>query len=208
MLSKIAAAVLGAAAAIAAVAQPMENASTNPTTAPPSTTSAAASTTAAGMTSAAMSAAPSGSGSFAPMTAPMIRAGFEDSAFLLDLTKATQVPGEGRLLEFGDQQSFPVLAILDTQMALARVTLDDGATNPTHVHPRATEVLYLVSGKMEVFIGKELGNEMIKNTLEAGQGTVFPGGLAHGQKCVEGSGGCVFVSMFNNADPGAFGVTI
>jgi quercetin dioxygenase-like cupin family protein len=206
MLSKIAVAVLGAAAAIAAVAQPTENASANATTAPPSTTSAGGTTTAAGMASAAMAPAPSGS--FAPMTAPMIRAGFEDSAFLLDLTKAAQIPGEGRLLELGDQQSFPVLAVPDTQMALVRVTLDDGATNPTHVHPRATEVLYLVSGKMEVFIGKELGNEMIKNTLEAGQGTVFPGGLAHGQKCVKGSGGCVFVSMFNNADPGAFGVTI
>lgn len=48
---------------------------------------------------------------------------------------------------------------------------------------------------------------MIMNKLEMGQATVFPSGLAHGQKGVD-EGRCVFLSVLTGADPGAFGVTI
>jgi quercetin dioxygenase-like cupin family protein len=160
------------------------------------------------LATAACLALAAGAAPFDPMTAPQMRSAIDDSAFLLDLKKAAQVPGKGRLLEFGDLSSFPVVALPDVQMALARVTLDDGATNPTHVHPRGTEMLYLTKGKLDVFIGGELGNDMISNTLAAGQATVFPQGLAHGQKCVQGSGGCEFIAMLNSADPGAVVVTV
>jgi hypothetical protein len=72
-------------------------------------------------------------------------------------------------------------------------------TPPTH--PRATEILYLVSGEMEAGFIEENGARFVKNTLTAGQGTLFPQGSIHYQV----NTGCdpvLFVAALNEEDPG------
>jgi oxalate decarboxylase/phosphoglucose isomerase-like protein (cupin superfamily) len=75
--------------------------------------------------------------------------------------------------------------------------------NTPHLHPRATEFLYLVDrGEMQVGFIEENGARFVTNTLTQGQGTIFPQGAIHFQVNL----GCepiTFVAALNNEDPGA-----
>lgn len=73
--------------------------------------------------------------------------------------------------------------------------------NTPHTHPRATEILYLVTGEMEAGFIEENGARFVKNTLTKGQGTLFPQGSIHYQM----NTGCdpvLFVAVLNDEDPG------
>lgn len=73
--------------------------------------------------------------------------------------------------------------------------------NTPHTHPRATELLYLVTGEMEAGFIEENGARFVKNTLTSGQGTLFPQGSIHYQL----NTGCdpvLFVAALSDEDPG------
>lgn len=74
--------------------------------------------------------------------------------------------------------------------------------NTPHTHPRATELLYVVSdGQMEAGFIEENDARFVINTLTQGQGTIFPEGSVHFQVNL----GCeplTFVAAFNDEDPG------
>ena len=74
--------------------------------------------------------------------------------------------------------------------------------NTPHTHPRAAEVLYVVSdGQMEAGFIQESGARIVVNTLTQGQGTIFPKGSIHFQVNL----GCepiAFVAVLNDEDPG------
>eukprot|EP00246_Nothoceros_aenigmaticus_P013168 TRINITY_DN442_c0_g1_i1.p1 TRINITY_DN442_c0_g1~~TRINITY_DN442_c0_g1_i1.p1 ORF type:complete len:228 (-),score=28.56 TRINITY_DN442_c0_g1_i1:1522-2205(-) len=68
-------------------------------------------------------------------------------------------------------------------LSAARVDFAVGGLNPPHVHPRATELLFLVEGgPLEVGFVSSNGNTLFQQELYAGDVFVFPRGLAHFQK--------------------------
>ena len=73
--------------------------------------------------------------------------------------------------------------------------------NTPHTHPRATEILYLVSGEMETGFIEENGARFVHNVLTKGQGTLFPQGSIHYQ-INTGCDPVLFVAALNNEDPG------
>ncbi|XP_027063017.1 putative germin-like protein 9-2 [Coffea arabica] len=100
---------------------------------------------------------------------------------------------------FADKTSFPAL---DGQgVSLAVLRMPGGAVNPPHSHPRATELLLLISGYLEVgFIDST--NKLFNQTLNAGDMYVFPKGLVHYQFNYAPDVPAISVSAFGSANPG------
>lgn len=93
---------------------------------------------------------------------------------------------------------------LNTQgLSIARIDLDPKGLNPPHVHPRATEVLYLAQGTMVVgFVSTAPNNTLFQQTLYAGDLFVFPRGLVHFQINPDKSQKAVAISALNSQNPG------
>eukprot|EP01018_Ginkgo_biloba_P032427 Gb_00713 [translate_table: standard] len=85
-------------------------------------------------------------------------------------------------------------------MALARVDFEPGAVNVPHLHPRATEIGYVVEGTLySGFVTSE--NRLFAKIIEKGDVMVFPRGLVHFQMNV-GDGPAVIVGSLNSQNPG------
>ena len=78
--------------------------------------------------------------------------------------------------------------------------------NTPHTHPRATEILYLVTGEMEAGFIEENGARFVDNVLTKGQGTLFPQGSIHYQ-INTGCDPVLFVAALNSEDPGTIQVS-
>lgn len=66
-------------------------------------------------------------------------------------------------------------------VSLARIDYAPGGLNPPHTHPRATEVVYVLEGELEVgFI--TTANKLFSKTIKIGEVFVLPRGLVHFQK--------------------------
>ncbi|CAN0916824.1 Germin-like protein 9-3 [Linum grandiflorum] len=75
-----------------------------------------------------------------------------------------------------------------------------GTTNPPHIHPRASELLYLARGSLQVgFV--DTANKLYTQTLQLGDMFVFPKGLVHFQYNV-GKVTAVAFSAFGSANAG------
>ncbi|CAO1943063.1 unnamed protein product [Urochloa humidicola] len=74
-----------------------------------------------------------------------------------------------------------------------------GGVSPPHAHPRATEILFVAEGTLEV--GFVTGNRLIGRTVSRGEVFVFPRGLVHYQRSV-GPAPAVAVSAFDSQMPG------
>ncbi|KAJ7550746.1 hypothetical protein O6H91_07G117300 [Diphasiastrum complanatum] len=70
---------------------------------------------------------------------------------------------------------------LNTQgLSFARIDYAPGGVVPPHIHPRATEVLFVVSGTLRVgFVTSSPDFTLFTNTLYPGDLTVFPRALVH-----------------------------
>ncbi|CAO1947266.1 unnamed protein product [Urochloa humidicola] len=76
-----------------------------------------------------------------------------------------------------------------------------GGVSPPHVHPRATEILFVAEGTLEVGFVTAAGNRLISRTLSRGEVFVFPRSLVHFQRSVGGVP-AVAVSAFDSQMPG------
>lgn len=66
-------------------------------------------------------------------------------------------------------------------VSLARIDYAPGGLNPPHTHPRATEIVFVVHGELEVgFI--TTANVLFTKIIKTGEIFVFPRGLVHFQK--------------------------
>lgn len=66
-------------------------------------------------------------------------------------------------------------------VSLARIDYAPGGINPPHTHPRATEIVFVLEGELDVgFI--TTANKLISKTIKKGEVFVFPKGLVHFQK--------------------------
>ncbi|KAK6139923.1 hypothetical protein DH2020_026299 [Rehmannia glutinosa] len=94
--------------------------------------------------------------------------------------------------------TFPGLNTLG--MSFVRADLKPGGVNPPHSHPRATETVYVVRGK--VYSGfVDSTNRVFAKVIERGDVMVFPRGLVHFQMNVGKSPATVF-GCFNSQNPG------
>lgn len=93
---------------------------------------------------------------------------------------------------------FPGLNTLG--MSFVRADIREGGINTPHFHPRATEITYVLQGK--VYSGfVDSTNRVFAKVIEQGEVMVFPRGLVHFQMNVGESPATVF-GCFNSQNPG------
>ncbi|XP_062012552.1 putative germin-like protein 2-2 [Rosa rugosa] len=87
-------------------------------------------------------------------------------------------------------------------ISLARIDYAPGGVTPPHTHPRATEILTVVKGKIYVgFVTSNPENKLISKVLKKGDVFVFPIGLVHFQQNL-GSGTAISQSSLSSQNPG------
>ncbi|KAH7836540.1 hypothetical protein Vadar_002711 [Vaccinium darrowii] len=87
-------------------------------------------------------------------------------------------------------------------IAMARIDFAPLGVNPPHTHPRASEILTVLKGSLEVgFVTSNPGNRLIKKVLHTGDVFVFPQGLVHFQRNV-GHGSAVALASLSSQNPG------
>jgi len=85
-------------------------------------------------------------------------------------------------------------------VSLARIDYAVDGLNPPHTHPRATEVVFVLEGTLDVgFI--TTANILVSKSIKPGDIFVFPKGLVHFQKNT-GKGPASVISAFNSQLPG------
>ncbi|GAB4833391.1 hypothetical protein Ancab_031634 [Ancistrocladus abbreviatus] len=93
---------------------------------------------------------------------------------------------------------FPGLNTLG--MSFARADIKKGGVNVPHFHPRATEVAYVVNGR--VYSGfVDSTNRVFARVIEEGEVMVYPRGLVHFQMNV-GKSTATIIGSFNSQNPG------
>lgn len=86
-------------------------------------------------------------------------------------------------------------------VSMARIDYAPHGLNPPHVHPRATEMVFVLYGELDVgFV--TTGNILISKKIKAGETFVFPKGLVHYQKNNCKDKPAAVVSAFNSQFPG------
>lgn len=96
--------------------------------------------------------------------------------------------------------NFP--AVNTQGISMVRIDWAKGGINPPHVHPRATEILFLVEGSLYVgFISTD--NTLFATYLQKGELFIFPRGLIHFQLNV-GKGNAFAIAALNSQN---FGVS-
>ena len=85
-------------------------------------------------------------------------------------------------------------------VSLSRIDYAPGGLNPPHTHPRATEVVFVLYGELDVgFI--TTANKLFAKTISQGDVFAFPRGLVHFQKNIADKPAAV-ISAFNSQLPG------
>lgn len=87
-------------------------------------------------------------------------------------------------------------------IALARIDYAPWGVVPPHMHPRASEILTVVDGSIEVgFVTSAPENRLISKLLQKGDVFVFPMGTVHYQRNV-GNWSAVSLSGLSSQNPG------
>ncbi|XP_007031299.2 PREDICTED: germin-like protein subfamily 2 member 1 [Theobroma cacao] len=104
----------------------------------------------------------------------------------------------GSLVTGANVEKIPGLNTLG--VSLSRIDYAPGGLNPPHTHPRATEVVFVLEGELEVgFI--TTSNVLISKSIRKGEIFVFPKGLVHFQKNI-GMMPASVIAAFNSQLPG------
>ncbi|XP_010909621.1 germin-like protein 5-1 [Elaeis guineensis] len=104
----------------------------------------------------------------------------------------------GSLVTGANVEKIPGLNTLGVSMA--RIDYAPGGLNPPHTHPRATEIIFVLYGTLDVgFI--TTANKLITKNITMGEVFVFPRGLVHFQKN-NGHVPAAVIAAFNSQLPG------
>ncbi|XP_016446454.1 putative germin-like protein 2-3 [Nicotiana tabacum] len=91
-------------------------------------------------------------------------------------------------------------------ISLVRVDYAPWGINPPHTHPRATEILTVLEGSLQVgFVTSNPENRLITKVLKKGDVFVFPIGLVHYQRNV-GKGNAVAIAALSSQNPGVISI--
>lgn len=111
---------------------------------------------------------------------------------------ATNTTTMGSLVRAANVEKIPGLNTLGVSMS--RIDYAPDGLNPPHTHPRATEIVFVLAGELDVgFI--TTSNTLISKTIKKGEIFVFPKGLVHFQKSI-GKGPASVIAAFNSQLPG------
>ena len=87
-------------------------------------------------------------------------------------------------------------------ISIARIDYAPWGINPPHTHPRASEILTVLEGSLEVgFVTSNPENRLISKVLWKGDVFVFPEGLVHFQRNI-GYGNAVAIAALSSQNPG------
>ncbi|KAL7211258.1 hypothetical protein ACSBR2_014191 [Camellia fascicularis] len=87
-------------------------------------------------------------------------------------------------------------------VSMVRIDYAPMGINPPHSHPRATEILTVLEGSLEVgFVTSNPNNRLISKVLQKGDVFVFPINLIHFQRNV-GNGNVVAIAALSSQNPG------
>lgn len=85
---------------------------------------------------------------------------------------------------------------------MARIDYAPWGINPPHTHPRATKILTVLEGTLDVgFVTSNPDNHLINKILNKGDTFVLPVGLIHFQRNV-GKVNAVAIAALNSQNPG------
>ncbi|KAK6126862.1 hypothetical protein DH2020_039385 [Rehmannia glutinosa] len=91
-------------------------------------------------------------------------------------------------------------------ISMVRIDYAPMGINPPHTHPRATEILTVIDGSLQVgFVTSNPDNRLITKTLQKGDVFVFPVGLVHFQRNV-GTKNAVAIAALSSQNPGVITV--
>ncbi|KAK1408890.1 hypothetical protein QVD17_41020 [Tagetes erecta] len=94
---------------------------------------------------------------------------------------------------------FPALE--GQSVSYAVLQFPNGTVNPPHTHPRASELLFVLMGSLQVgFV--DTTNKLFTQTLQQGDIFVFPKGLVHFQFNCNTTNSALALSAFGSANPG------
>ncbi|KAJ9190391.1 hypothetical protein P3X46_001602 [Hevea brasiliensis] len=99
----------------------------------------------------------------------------------------------------GFVQQFP--GVNGLGLSTARLDLAPGGVIPIHTHPAASEILFVVYGKITAGFISSSANKVYVKTLKKGDVMIFPQGLLHFQINAGGTTALAIVS-FNSPEPG------
>lgn len=100
----------------------------------------------------------------------------------------------GSLVTAANVENLPGLNTLG--VSIARIDFAPWGVNPPHTHPRATEIIFVLEGFLDVgFI--TTANKLFERTVFKGEVFVFPRGLVHFQKN-NGNYPAVAIAAFNS----------
>ncbi|KAJ1377837.1 RmlC-like cupin domain superfamily [Sesbania bispinosa] len=89
-------------------------------------------------------------------------------------------------------------------VSFSRIDYKPGGLNPPHTHPRATEIVFVLEGQLDVgFI--TTANKLISKSIKKGEIFVFPKGLVHYQKN-NGDKPASVLSAFSSQLPGTLSI--
>ncbi|KDP28366.1 hypothetical protein JCGZ_14137 [Jatropha curcas] len=104
----------------------------------------------------------------------------------------------GSLVTGANVEKIPGLNTLG--ISLSRIDYAPEGLNPPHIHPRATEMIFVLEGELEVgFV--TTANKLISKIVKKGEVFVFPRGLVHFQRN-NGEEAASVISAFNSQLPG------
>ncbi|KAI7738664.1 hypothetical protein M8C21_020284 [Ambrosia artemisiifolia] len=83
---------------------------------------------------------------------------------------------------------------------MARIDYAPGGLNPPHTHPRATEIVFVLEGELDVGF-MTIENKLFSKTIMKGEIFTFPRGLIHFQ-INNGNVSATIIAAFNNQFPG------
>lgn len=130
-----------------------------------------------------------------------LRARFSAPDFVYDVDAApSSVTGTAGTVKPVDVETMPSLVGEGVSYSVFQV--EPCGINLPHVHPRASEILYVINGSdIRVVFIEENGGRVISNVIGQGEVTFFPQGLIHYQQNL----GCTtanYISGLNHEDPG------
>lgn len=110
----------------------------------------------------------------------------------------------GSLVTTANVEKIPGLNTLG--ISLSRIDYAPGGLNPPHTHPRATEMVFVLEGELDVgFI--TTANVLVSKSIKKGEIFVFPRGLVHFQKN-NGKVSAAVIAAFNSQLPGTQSIAV
>ncbi|KAG1328332.1 germin-like protein 5-1 [Cocos nucifera] len=110
----------------------------------------------------------------------------------------------GSLVTGANVEKIPGLNTLGVSMS--RIDYAPNGLNPPHTHPRATEMIFVLYGTLDVgFI--TTANKLITKNITKGDTFVFPRGLVHFQKN-NGDAPAAVIAAFNSQLPGTQSIAV